>query len=222
MDSRYAFIAEWFDSSSSMIKTFNLLYYPQEKSIELIVLKNKKTFLKKTKNELIKCNDLYIGSILNIYSRQMKITEYGDLFTKNKFESNKERTFAMIKPCSIQNCGKIINIIEQNGLIISNLKLTKFKKQDAENFYSEHYGKPFFNNLVNFMTSGFVIGLKLIGILKWRELFGPTNSETARNQKPNSIRGLFGTDGTKNSCHGSDSKESAQRELSIFLVKIPI
>ena len=66
------------------------------------------------------------------------------------------------------------------------------------------------------MTSDYAVGLELIApdaIKKWRQLIGPTNSNTAREQAPKSIRALFGTDGTQNACHGSDSKDSAEREL---------
>ncbi len=60
------------------------------------------------------------------------------------------------------------------------------------------------------MSSDFILGLELVGensIKRWRELLGPTNSLVARDQAPNSIRGLYGTDGTKNACHGSDSRK---------------
>ena len=66
------------------------------------------------------------------------------------------------------------------------------------------------------MTSDYAVGLELIApdaIKKWRKLIGPTNSNKAREEDPGSIRALFGTDGTQNACHGSDSKESAEREL---------
>jgi len=97
--------------------------------------------------------------------------------------------------------------------------MARFTKQNAAEFYAEHYGKSFFENLINFMTSGYVLGIELIAdnsIKKWRALIGPTNSLKAKEEAPDSIRGMFGTDGTKNSVHGSDSIKSAQRELTFF------
>ena len=109
------------------------------------------------------------------------------------------RTFAMIKPNALKNTGNILQIIQDAGLSISNLKMTKLRREDAEAFYAEHKGKPFFENLVNFMTSGPVIGMELVGkgaISLWRTLLGPTNSLKAKEEAPNSIRGRFGVDGT--------------------------
>lgn len=86
--------------------------------------------------------------------------------------------------------------------------MSKFTKETADVFYGEHIGKPFYPNLSEFITSDVVIGMELIApdaIQKWREFIGPTNTEKAKAEKPNSIRALFGTDGTKNAVHGSDS-----------------
>lgn len=69
------------------------------------------------------------------------------------------------------------------------------------------------------MTSDVCVGMELINtgaIGAWRNLIGPTNTEKARQEAPNSLRAMFGTDGTKNACHGSDSVDSAQRELDFF------
>jgi len=97
--------------------------------------------------------------------------------------------------------------------------MSKFTRETAEVFYSEHLGKPFFPNLQEFMISDVVVGMELVAdnaIAKWRQFIGPTNSEKAKAEAPGSIRALFGTDGTKNACHGSDSLESAARECEFF------
>lgn len=99
------------------------------------------------------------------------------------------------------------------------MKMSKFSKETAEAFYAEHTGKSFFDNLTNFMSSDVCIGMELIAnnaIKGWRQFIGPTNSEVARKEAPNSIRGRFGTDGTKNAVHGSDSTESAAREIDFW------
>ena len=79
-------------------------------------------------------------------------------------------------------------------------------------FYAVHQGKPFFEALTDFMSSGRVLALELVAanaINKWRTLIGPTNSETARAEAPESLRARFGTDGTRNACHGSDAPDTA-------------
>ena len=93
--------------------------------------------------------------------------------------------------------------------------MSRFNRQSAESFYGEHKGKPFFPNLQQFITSDVVIGMELVGqdaVSKWREVIGPTNTENAKAQAPQSIRARFGTDGTKNAVHGSDSLGSYKRE----------
>lgn len=95
----------------------------------------------------------------------------------------------------------------------------RMKPQDAEMFYAEHHGKPFFETLIKFMTSDFAVGLELLApdaITRWRRLIGPTNSNKAREEAPKSLRAQFGTDGTKNACHGSDAPNTAERELDFI------
>jgi len=163
--------------------------------------------------------DFYIGGMVNILSRQMKIIDYGDLYTRSKFEAKNQRTFAMIKPDAVQYVGKILSRIEKEGFTISRLKYKQFTLAEVQNFYGEHKGKFFYDDLTNFIKSGPVVGMELIGedtIAKWRELIGPTNCSNAKMTSPNSIRALFGTEGVRNAVHGSDSTESAKRELEIF------
>ena len=152
----------------------------------------------------------------------MKIVSFGDQFTKGIFESNTQKTFAMIKPDCFHNAGKIISIIEESSLSILSLQLHQMTVSEAQEFYAEHKGKPFYDNLVQFISSAAVIGLELMGksaVSKWRELLGPTNCFMARNESPNSIRALYGTEGVRNAAHGSDSPQSAQREIDLFFKK---
>lgn len=118
----------------------------------------------------------------------------------------------MIKPCSTQHFGKIITRIQEAGFSINQLKMSRFTNETSAIFYGEHIGKPFFPNLQSFITSGCVIGMELVAdnaISKWRQFIGPTNTQNAKRDAPNSLRALYGTDGTKNCVHGSDSTESA-------------
>lgn len=92
--------------------------------------------------------ELFLGSIITIYSRQLKLADYADLFTRNKFESSSEKTFAMIKPDCYTQTGKIIDAIFRNGFTISKLKMSKFQNsQVSDHFYEQHKGKPFYSDL---------------------------------------------------------------------------
>ena len=86
--------------------------------------------------------------------------------------------------------------------------MSRFTKDSVAQFYGEHQDKPFYPALEEFVTSDVCIGMELAStgaISGWREFIGPTNSEVAKAQKPGSLRAIFGTDGTKNAVHGSDS-----------------
>ncbi|MDZ4661503.1 MAG: nucleoside-diphosphate kinase [Pseudomonadota bacterium] len=131
---------------------------------------------------------------------------------------SKELTFSIIKPNSMnKNCiGKIIDIFEKNGLRIAAAKLTVLSKSKCEEFYAEHKARPFFGELVSFMTSGPVLLMALSGegaVSKNREVMGATDPKKAA---PGTIRALFGDSMGENSVHGSDSAASAERELALF------
>lgn len=132
-----------------------------------------------------------------------------------------QTTFAIVKPDAVRNgkAAEIIAVIEQNGFTVVAKQEVQLTKEQAEHFYAEHEGKEFFPRLVEFMTSGPIVALALSkegAISAWRVLMGPTSVLTAREQAPESLRALYGTDNTQNATHGSDSPASAARELGIF------
>lgn len=132
-----------------------------------------------------------------------------------------EKTFSIIKPNAMKKnvIGQIITHFEKNNLRIGALKMGMMSKDKAELFYAEHKERPFFGELVSFMTSGPVVLMCLVGenaVAKNRELMGATDPKKAN---PGSIRALFGDSVGENAVHGSDSPASAQRELAIFFDK---
>ncbi|MBI2900715.1 MAG: nucleoside-diphosphate kinase [Planctomycetes bacterium] len=129
-----------------------------------------------------------------------------------------ERTFVMIKPDGVQRrlVGRIVNRIEEKGLRVAGLKLLSMKESQATELYSVHKGKPFYDGLVKFVTSSPVVVMVIEGayaIKVVRALLGATFGYDAA---PGTIRGDFGTSKGFNLVHGSDSPESAQREIPIF------
>ena len=129
-----------------------------------------------------------------------------------------ERTFAIIKPDAVAKkvAGQIIARIEENGLTVVAMKKMQLSEQGAQGFYAVHKERPFFGELVTFMTSGPVVAMILEGegaIKQWRDLMGPTNS----NEAPaGTMSGDFGTDIEQNATHGSDAPETAKLETSYF------
>ncbi len=167
-------------------------------------------FLKRCEYPGVTIDELYLGAIITVYARQLKVVDYGDVFTRKQFECKRSRTLAIIKPDAYAHIGKIIDAIYKNEFTINKMKMLKWSPEQAQGFYAEHKGKPFFDSLVAFMSGDVIVAMELVAdraVEKWRELIGPTNSLTARSSAPNSLRALFGTDGSKNAVHGSDSSK---------------
>ncbi|KAE8294431.1 Nucleoside diphosphate kinase 7 [Larimichthys crocea] len=149
----------------------------------------------------------------------LNLIDYGDQYTANKLGSKKERTLALIKPDVVTKIGDVLELIYSNNLIVTKAKMTKLTWSQAADFYVEHQSKPFFSNLVQFVSSGPVVAMELMGdeaMSIWRRLLGPADSTVARKEAPQSARAQFGTDGIKNVGHGSDSLAAAARELEFF------
>jgi nucleoside-diphosphate kinase len=133
----------------------------------------------------------------------------------------KEMTFSIIKPNAVKKnaIGDIISMFENQGLKIAAAKLTVLPRQKAEEFYAEHKARPFFGELVDFMTSGPVMLMALSGegaIMKNREIMGATDPAKAA---AGTVRKKHGDSVGENAVHGSDSPESAARELALFFEK---
>jgi len=129
-----------------------------------------------------------------------------------------ERTFAIIKPDAFKagNAGKIIARIYEEGFKIVGLKKLLLSRKEAEGFYYVHEGKPFFEELTEFMSSGpcVVMVLESEGaILKWRDLMGATDPKAAAE---GTLRKQFGTYVGENATHGSDAPETAAFEIGYF------
>jgi nucleoside-diphosphate kinase len=135
-----------------------------------------------------------------------------------------EQTLSMIKPNAVSagNIGAIISTFENAGLKVVAMRMMYLSKREAETFYAEHDGKPFFERLVTFMSSGPMCALVLEGenvIEKNRELMGATDPAKAA---PGTLRALYARSMTQNAVHGSDSIESAKREIAFFFPRLQI
>ena len=129
-----------------------------------------------------------------------------------------EQTLSLIKPDAVERnlIGKILSVFEENNLTIKEMKKIHVNRQFAEKFYEMHKERPFFNDLCNFISSGPLVAIVLEGdnaIQKNRDLMGATNPSEA---KEGTIRKMFAISIDKNSVHGSDSPESAKREIELF------
>lgn len=129
-----------------------------------------------------------------------------------------ERTFVAIKPDAVQRglIGEVIQRFEKKGFKILGLKMMLVDREMAEKHYAEHIGKPFFENLISFITSGPIIAMVIQGedvISLVRKMMGSTNPKDAT---PGTIRGDYAQITERNIVHGSDGPESAAREIALF------
>ncbi len=130
-----------------------------------------------------------------------------------------QRTFAIIKPDAVKKNvhGEIIEMILKSGFAIIGMKMLHITKEQAEGFYAVHAGKPFFESLTKFMSSGPIIVMALEkpddAIAAWRKLMGATNPA---NAEPGTIRKKYASSIEANAVHGSDAEDTARFELSYF------
>lgn len=105
-DERYSFIVEWYDTAASLVRTYNFTFFPKDKTIEMVHrnllhffennihqvdLKTKKIFLKRCDYPALQLKDLYVGAVITVYSRQLKVVEYADVHTRQKFDAKREK-----------------------------------------------------------------------------------------------------------------------------------
>ncbi len=129
-----------------------------------------------------------------------------------------EKTLAIIKPDATERniVGEIIRIIEKNKFKILRLNSMMLTESKAKEFYGVHSSKPFYNDLIEYMTSGMIVAIELEkdnAVKEFRDLIGDTNPEHAKN---GTIRKMFAINQSNNSIHGSDSKENAIKEINLI------
>jgi nucleoside-diphosphate kinase len=129
-----------------------------------------------------------------------------------------ERTFGIVKPDAVAAgaIGGVIDLVEKSGLKVIGLRYLRMSTEQAQGFYAVHKARPFYGDLVKFMTSGPCVVMALEGenaISRYREVMGATDSKKAA---AGTIRQKYGTDIERNAVHGSDSPDNAKIELAFF------
>ena len=151
-----------------------------------------------------------------------QISERSDLSLLRLRGGEQQSTYAMLKPDIAGDAATVEAVKEMiaaAGLTLEREEACQLSAEECEAFYAEHAERPFFAALVAFVSGGQVLKMELSGddaIAKWRALIGPTDSNKAREEAPDSVRAKFGTDNQRNAAHGSDSTESAARELAMM------
>lgn len=217
---KISFLGEYFDYKASYHKNFWINFYPSDNSVDIFDKDLNRMFLKRTRTEEVEFKDMFIGNTLRIYGRQIKITGYADERTKNAIAKIRESTIAIIKPGILDKLGDIINIIQNNGLEVSKMRMCILSRKEALEFYEkrkQEHDLPFFlENIV----SGPIIAMELVGenaLQRFQELMGPSDPIEARKSAPTSLRALYGKDSRVTSgFHGTDSLDDVQHEKNFF------
>lgn len=140
-------------------------------------------------------------------------------------DSPMQGTFAMIKPDAVDRASLIFTRIVKEGFLVVEQQRFRFSRDLAELFYANHSNAAYFQDLIDYVTSGPVIGMVLArqdGLAVWQRVLGPSRPSEARRKSPHSIRAMFGDphNDFRNACHGSDSPSSAEREIEIIFPHI--
>lgn len=221
MEERYTFVTDWYDTYAAMKRQYQLIYFPSDKTCEMVDLKQRRLFLKRSPCS-VQLEEIFIGAVINILSRQLKVVDFADDFTRSKLQTIKQSTLAMIKPdCARDQLGDILDVIISEGLTIGRLRQVQLSVKEAETFFSGNNGDDHQNHpqLIRLMTDGPIIVMELIGenvIQRWLSILGPSDPSQARQITPNSLRAKFGTNPIRNVGHGSSDLQAAIKEIDFF------
>lgn len=157
-----------------------MTYFPRDNSVSMYDTKNHRPFLKRSEYAEVSLADMYIGATVTILSRQLKIVEYADDYTKRALENQKGRTLAMIKPDAYNNIGRILSAVTQSGLVVARLKMIRMDNDSAGAFANMQDGES--AGLVELLLSDVVVVMELIGndaVNIWQAMMGPSSPAQA-------------------------------------------
>jgi len=221
-EDRYVFHCEWFDTQADVIRRYMLTFYPRDNSIEMWDTRNKRSFLKRSEYAEVGLKDLYLGAVVTILARQLKVIEYADEYTRKALETHKERTLALIKPDAYFYIGEILKAAYAEGFVVARMKMIRLDQQRAEDFCRLLPPGEASPDDPAHLTSDVCVVMELVGIhavQKWAAAVGPSSPSQAKGSAPQSLRARFGTDQVRNAVHASDSQEAADSQLEFFFGK---
>jgi len=155
-EARYAFTMEWFDTQAELVRHYRLHYYQVDDTIEMFDQKNKRTFLKRCSYPSVKLSDLFLGAVINVYARQLKVLNYADDWTKNKLAVAQARTLVVVKPNAYQAIGSVISHLYNRGLQVSKLRMLRLSKGEAASVFGQQ------EDLAS-LSSGPIVAMEVVG-----------------------------------------------------------
>lgn len=215
-EDRYVFHVEWHDAQADLLRRYMVTYFLRDNTIGMYDLKSRRDFLKRSEVAGVKLSDLYIGSIITILARQLKVIEYADDYTRNALETTRDRTLALVKPDAYSQVGHILSAIHGAGFVVASLKMVRMGAKEAQEFADlSGRGEVDPRNL----SADVVVAIELVGddaVRKWLAMIGPASPDQARREAPRSIRAAYGADESRNAVYGSADARSAAAEIDFF------
>ncbi|ORY44065.1 nucleoside diphosphate kinase [Rhizoclosmatium globosum] len=215
---RMCFLVEWFDVHAQLTRQYQLFFYESDNSIEMYDPKQKRTFLKRTKNSELTLADFHVGAAVNVYARQLTVVDYGDEFTRSKLSKTMESALVVIKPDAIEKAGEIIDTLISHGFVICKMRMLKMTRKLAEDLVMVSAGaQPYFNDLVSSLEGPRAMALEVMkssAVSELERITGPSIVADARASQPSSLRAQFGHAGYKNGIHISADVKSAKTEIA--------
>ncbi|KAH7827778.1 nucleoside-diphosphate kinase [Monocercomonoides exilis] len=241
-DLRYSFYVVWFDALASLNREYALLYYTVDNTVEMIDRKTKKTFLKRSSYPDVKLENLFVGSTIVIFGRQLKIVEYADQATREALTKAKEHAFILVRPEAFVHSGEILNIFHQNKLIVAKLKTAFLSDEEAEKLfdcrmytsgsassissspqssrspltpYSPHYAEYCASASCGLCLAMELVGCSAISLLQ--ELVGNPSFEQAKRENPKSLIARFGKGESRPGLYVSPTLEKSKMDSELIL-----
>lgn len=212
---KYTFLCEMYDEDADEIVELVLNFFPFDNSVQVVNPKKGKNLLRRVQIPTLRLEMLQIGNIVNIFSKLLQIVDCAPATRRTLF-NNVQSTFALIKPVPPSAHGKIITYIMKKGFRIVRMKNGKISKDFAMELYSSIAGNSMLPIIIDYVTTGEVIGLELVApnaVAKWRTCLGATDPAEAA---PGTLRRLYGENKLKNTAHGCNTVEEATEMLELF------
>eukprot|EP01012_Entosiphon_sulcatum_P032129 TRINITY_DN4088_c0_g1_i1.p1 TRINITY_DN4088_c0_g1~~TRINITY_DN4088_c0_g1_i1.p1 ORF type:complete len:384 (-),score=64.18 TRINITY_DN4088_c0_g1_i1:74-1225(-) len=217
-DARLCFIVDYDDVQAGITRKYQLLYFLADATIEMYDVKNRRVFLKRCPYPSLSIGDLYLGATVTIHSRQLRLTEYGDEYTKRVFCKKSEQTLGLIKPDGYERLGEILKCAAREGIRIKDIHMVQMTQEEAAAFFANKQSQPFYRELVNHVAAYPIVALHFVGedcSSRWRSILGPEDPVQAKQSAPTSIRAKYGTSRVCNVAHASEDSRS-EEEINFF------
>ncbi|TPX68700.1 nucleoside-diphosphate kinase [Spizellomyces sp. 'palustris'] len=215
-NNRYCFVVDWHDVHADITRSYQLFFYPADQTAEMYDVKQRRTFLKRTRVDA-KLQNLYIGAVVVVNARQLVVRGYGDEFTRAQLEQRMERTMLFIKPHAISRVGEILDTLLKKDFIICRCRMVQLTRRQAEGMVKgELSGRPGYSDILASMECGRALAVELMkprAISELRDLAGPELVQDAMQSLPSSLRALYGENGHKNGVHVPSSPDGVKQAV---------